>query len=104
MGKHGPQAPDFTIDAMNMAHNQPPSGAGTPWLDNPSQGVITVSGADYASPAARVTAGLPLAASMGPGRPRGRGAVPGCQGTSHDATNVSPRTGTGLDDKLDEVN
>jgi hypothetical protein len=60
MGKHGPQAPDFTIDAMNMAHNQPPSGAGTPWLDNPSQGVITVSGADYASPAARVTAGLPL--------------------------------------------
>ena len=57
MGKHGPQAPDFTIDAMNMAHNQPPSGAGTPWLDNPSQGVITASGAYYAS---RAAAGVPL--------------------------------------------
>jgi hypothetical protein len=33
-----------------------------------------------------------------------RGAVPGCQGTSRDLTNVSPRTGTGLDNQLDEVN
>ena len=44
------------------------------------------------------------AASMdSPRRTRARGGavVPG---TFRDLTNVSPRTGTGLDDKLDEVN
>jgi len=34
-------------------------------------------------------------------RARGSAVVPG---TFRDLTNVSPRTGTGLDDKLDEVN
>src|SRR5437762_2981070 len=51
MGKYGPQPPDLTIDAMNMAHNQPPSYAGTPWLDKPRRrsyhrfrGVLRLSG------------------------------------------------------------
>jgi hypothetical protein len=49
MGKHCPQPPDLTIDAMNMAHDQPPSCAGTPWLDKPVAGSITASRAYYAS-------------------------------------------------------
>src|SRR5215469_909862 len=58
MGKHGPQPPDFAIDAMNMAHNRPrPVPRPRGWI-NPSQGVITASGAYYASSAARLTAGL----------------------------------------------
>jgi hypothetical protein len=44
------------------------------------------------------------AASMGsPMRTRARGSVV-VPGTFRDLMNVSPRTGTGLDDNLDEVN
>jgi hypothetical protein len=60
MGKHGAQAPGFTIDAMNMPHNQPPSCAVPPWVDSPSLGVITASGRITHLRHIRVAAGLPL--------------------------------------------
>src|SRR5215469_6132071 len=60
MGKHGPQPPDFTIDAMNMAHNQPPSYAGTPWLDKPVAGSYHRFRGVLRLPARPRTAGLPL--------------------------------------------